>query len=68
MNLIYILLLIICVIVICILCYMFIKKDKEINNNIKNQIKEENNLMIQEETKSYFPSIQIIENNDIVPL
>ena len=68
MDLIYILLLIICVIVICILCYMFIKKDKEINNNITNQIKEENNLMIQEEAKSYFPSIQIIENNDIVPL
>ena len=68
MDLIYILLLIICVIVICILCYMFIKKDKEINNNITNQTKEENNLMIQEEAKSYFPSIQIIENNDIVPL
>ena len=41
--------------------YYFMK-----NNNVENKPTENNNILKEEDT-SFFPMIQIIENNDIVP-
>ena len=65
MDWLYILLLLLCLIIIGVLCYILISKNKkeEINEDYENK----NDLILKEETQSYFPAIQIIENNDIVP-
>lgn len=66
MDLIYvILILLVCLIIIGILCYLLINK-----NHSKETIteeKSENSMVVKDEQPSYFPAIQIIENNDIIP-
>ncbi len=62
MYLIYVLIVVLlCLIIIGFLYYILI--NKQISNNKQT----ENSLSVPEETKSYFPAIQIIENNNIVP-
>lgn len=65
MDLIYIPLLLVCLIIICILCYLLSNKNQ--NKEIVTKGKDNNSIIIKEETPSYFPAIQIIENNDIIP-
>ena len=65
MDLIYIQLLLVCLIIICILCYLLSNKNQ--NKEIVTKGKDNNSIIIKEETPSYFPAIQIIENNDIIP-
>lgn len=66
MDLIYIiLLLLVCLIIIGILCYLLLNKNQSKKTVVKG--KENNSIVIKEEARSYFPAIQIIENNDIIP-
>lgn len=66
MDLIYIiLLLLVCIIITSVLCYLVINKNKSKKTRIKEN--EKNDIVIKEEAQSYFPAIQIIENNDIIP-
>lgn len=66
MDLIYIvLLLVVCLIIIGILCYLLLNKNQ--SKEIVAKGKENNSIVIKEDSQSYFPAIQIIENNDIIP-
>lgn len=65
MDLIYIALLLVCLIIICILCYLLLNKNQ--SKEIVTKGKDNNSIIIKEEMPSYFPAIQIIENNDIIP-
>ncbi len=66
MDLIYIiLLLLVCLIIVGILCYLLLNKNQNKETVIKG--KENDGIVIKEEAQSYFPAIQIIENNDIIP-
>lgn len=59
------LLLLACLIIIGILYYLVIKKEQNKGTSIKN--KERNDIVLEDKSPSYFPTIQIIENNNIVP-
>lgn len=66
MDLIYVMLiLIVCLIIIGILCYLLINKNQ--SKETITEEKSENSMVVKNEQPSYFPAIQIIENNDIIP-
>ena len=66
MDLIYVLLiLLVCLIIIGILCYLLINKNQ--SKETITEEKSENSMVVKDEQPSYFPAIQIIENNDIIP-
>lgn len=66
MNLIYVMLiLLVCLIIIGILCYLLINRNQSKETIIEE--KSENSMVVKDEQPSYFPTIQIIENNDIIP-
>ena len=66
MYLIYVLLiLLVCLIIIGILCYLLINKNQ--SKETITEEKSENSMVVKNEQPSYFPAIQIIENNDIIP-
>ena len=66
MNLIYVMLiLLVCLIIIGILCYLLINKNQ--SKETITEEKSENSMVVKNEQPSYFPAIQIIENNDIIP-
>ena len=66
MDLIYVMLiLLVCLIIIGILCYLLI--DKNQSKETITEEKSENSMVVKDEQPSYFPAIQIIENNDIIP-
>lgn len=66
MDLIYVMLiLLVCLIIIGILCYLLINKNQ--SKETITEEKSENSMVVKDEQPSYFPAIQIIENNDIIP-
>ena len=66
MDLIYVMLiLLVCLIIIGILCYLLINKNQ--SKETITEEKSENSMVVKNEQPSYFPAIQIIENNDIIP-
>ena len=66
MDLIYVMLiLLVCLIIIGILCYLLINKNQ--SKETITEEKSENSMVGKDEQPSYFPAIQIIENNDIIP-
>ena len=66
MDLIYILLIFfISMLIVGIIYYFYKNKNNQNNFVIENE--EQNSLALKEENESYFPAIQIIENNSIVP-
>ena len=66
MDLIYVMLiLLVCLIIIGILCYLLINRNQSKETIIEE--KSENSMVVKDEQPSYFPAIQIIENNDIIP-
>ena len=66
MDLIYVMLIIlVCLIIIGILCYLLINKNQ--SKETITEEKSENSMVVKDEQPSYFPAIQIIENNDIIP-
>ena len=65
MDLIYVMLiLLVCLIIIGILCYLLINKNQ--SKETITEEKSENSMVVKDEQPSYFPAIQIIENNDII--
>lgn len=66
MDLIYVMLiLLVCLIIIGILCYLLINRNQ--SKETITEEKSENSMVVKNEQPSYFPAIQIIENNDIIP-
>ena len=59
------LILLVCLIIIGILCYLLINKNQ--SKETITEEKSENSMVVKDEQPSYFPAIQIIENNDIIP-